>query len=163
MSLSAMRESVPMGVAVGLVWLLLVGEISVAQVLLAILLGALLPLIDHHLRPDHAHMRRPLTFMRLTAVVLYDIVKSNINVARLILGRESKLRPAFIWVAMDIQNPYGIAALTGIITMTPGTVSVLLSDDRHYLLLHCLDAADPVAVAREIKTRYERPLMEIFP
>ncbi|MCW1777205.1 Na+/H+ antiporter subunit E [Pantoea ananatis] len=48
------------------------------------------------------------------------------------------------------------------ITLTPGTVSAALSDDRKYLLVHvALDDAE--TVIRQIKTRYEAPLMEIFP
>ena len=44
-----------------------------------------------------------------------------------------------------------------------GTVSAVLSDDRRHLLIHVLNLKDPEAVIRDIKTRYEAPLMEIFP
>ena len=44
-----------------------------------------------------------------------------------------------------------------------GTVSSALSDDRRYLLVHVLNLDDAERVVRQIKTRYEAPLMEIFP
>ena len=48
------------------------------------------------------------------------------------------------------------------ITLTPGTLSCDLSQDRDALLVHCLHAPDPEAVLEEIKTRYEARLKEIF-
>jgi multicomponent K+:H+ antiporter subunit E len=66
-------------------------------------------------------------------------------------------------VPLDIANIHGIAALTSMITLTPGTVSAALSDDRKYLLVHVLHLDDAETVIRQIKTRYEAPLMEIFP
>ena len=52
--------------------------------------------------------------------------------------------------------------LAGIVTMTPGTVSADLSDDRRTLLVHGLAIDDEAALIRSIKTRYEAPLKEIF-
>ena len=66
-------------------------------------------------------------------------------------------------VPLDIANIHGIAALTSMITLTPGTVSAALSDDRRFLLVHVLHLDDPDALIAEIKARYEKPLMEIFP
>ena len=92
-----------------------------------------------------------------------DIVRCNITVARQVLGPQERLRPGFIWVPLDIANIHGIAVLTSIITLTPGTVSASLSDDRRHLLVHVLHLEDPEALVQEIKARYEAPLMEIFP
>ena len=80
-----------------------------------------------------------------------------------VLGPERRITPGFIWLPLDIRNIHGIAALTSIITLTPGTVSSALSEDRRYLLVHVLNLSDPDAVIEHIKRRYEKPLMEIFP
>jgi multisubunit Na+/H+ antiporter MnhE subunit len=47
-----------------------------------------------------------------------------------VLGPEKNIHPGFIWLPLDIANIHGIAALTSMITLTPGTVSAALSDDR---------------------------------
>jgi multicomponent K+:H+ antiporter subunit E len=93
----------------------------------------------------------------------WDIVLSNIEVARRVLGAERAITPGFIWVPLDIGNIHGIAALTSIITLTPGTLSAVLSDDRRYLLVHVFNLKDAQEVIDQIKRRYEAPLMEIFP
>jgi len=107
-------------------------------------------------------MRHPGTALRLGLVVLWDIVVSNVEVARRILGAESRMKPAFVWVPLAIRDPHGIAALAGIITMTPGTLSSDLSEDGRHLLVHALHVDDAQALVASIKSRYEAPLMRIF-
>lgn len=143
-------------------WLLLNNTLAPGQVLLGGVLAILIPLLTIGLRPDQPTIRRPMAVLRLGLVVLYDIIVANVQVAIRILGPERRLTPRFIWLPLDIRDPHGIAALAGIITMTPGTLSSDLTLDRRYLLVHALDADDPDAVCAEIKRRYEAPLMEIF-
>lgn len=152
-----------LSVAVFVVWLLLVATTDLAHVLLAAVLAVFLPLVAQRLREDTANARRPGVAARLLVVVLWDIVLSNIEVARRILGRESKMRPGFVWIPLDITNRHGIATLAGIITMTPGTVSSELSPDQRHLLVHFLHLEDADAAIAQIKTRYEAPLREVFP
>jgi multicomponent K+:H+ antiporter subunit E len=47
--------------------------------------------------------------------------------------------------------------------MTPGTVSATLAADGSAILVHCLHTDDPDSVRDDIKSRYERRLLEIFP
>jgi multicomponent K+:H+ antiporter subunit E len=155
--------SIPLSLSVFVVWLLLVGSLAFGDLLMAAILAVALPLVTHRLRPGQARMRRPLLALRFLATVLWDIVLANIEVARRILGPESAIRPQFIWLPLDITNPYGIAALAGTITMTPGTVSAELTEDRKFLLVHCFNLRDEAAQIAQIKQRYEAPLREIFP
>lgn len=160
-----MRRWLPqplLSAALLLVWLLLNNTLAPAHLLLGALLAWLLPLLAAPFRPAPVRLRRPLLAARLLARVLWDIVLANLEVARRILGPEDALKPCFVWVPLDIEHPWGIATLAGIITLTPGTVSSDLSADRRYLLVHALNEGDPAALVADIKTRYERPLMEIF-
>ena len=152
-----------LSVTVFVVWLLLVATLEPAHLLLAAVLAVVLPLVAQRLREDTAKARRPGVAARLIVVVLWDIVLSNIEVARRILGRESKMRPAFVWIPLDLTNRHGISALAGIITMTPGTVSSELSPDQRHLLVHFLHLEDADAAIAHIKSRYEAPLREVFP
>jgi multicomponent K+:H+ antiporter subunit E len=148
-------------ICVGLAWLLINNTLFIGHILLALVLAWLLPFA--FLQGDASvPLRRPLTFARLMVIVLYDIVVSNIQVARLILGREARIRPQFVWIPLDLQSDAGKLWLAGIITMTPGTVSALFSDDRTHLLIHTLDVDDPKALVDGIKSRYEAVLLEVF-
>ena len=143
-------------------WLLLNGSASTGHLLLAALLAIAIPLAAAPVRGERARIRHPGAAMRLAMVVLWDIVVSNVEVARRILGPESRLKPAFVWVPLSIRDPHGIAALAGIITLTPGTLSSDLSEDQRHLLVHALHVDDAQALVASIKSRYEAPLMHIF-
>ena len=155
--------SLPLSVTVFCFWLLMNDEISAGQVVMALVLALLIPPFAARLDREFARIGRLRSVPRMLAVLLLDIVQANVTVALQVLGPERKITPGFIWVPLDIGNIHGIAALTSIITLTPGTVSSALSDDRRHLLVHVLNLEDADEVIRQIKTRYEAPLMEIFP
>lgn len=151
-----------LSLCVFVVWLLLVGSIEPGHLVLATLQAVLLPPIAQRLRHGAAGIRRPLVALRLFLVVLWDIVVSNIQVAKLILGREANIHPGFLWLPLDVRNPHAIATLAGIITMTPGTLSAEVSADNRHLLVHCFSLDDEAGTIAQIKQRYEAPLKEIF-
>ncbi|CTP89231.1 putative monovalent cation/H+ antiporter subunit E [Xanthomonas translucens pv. poae] len=153
----------PLSVTVTMFWLLMSDSFGLGQLLLGALLGVAVPLFAARLDREFARIGSLRSVPKMLCVVAWDIVRSNVVVALQVLGPESRIRPGFIWVPLDIANIHGIAALTSMITLTPGTVSAALSDDRKYLLVHVLHLDDAETVIRQIKTRYEAPLMEIFP
>jgi multicomponent K+:H+ antiporter subunit E len=105
---------------------------------------------------------RWLPAMRLAAVVLWDIVVSNFTVARLVLGPMSRPRPGWVLVALDSEHPMVNSLFATIITTTPGTVSCTLDETRRHIWVHALDCDNAEAMARDMKARYEAPLMHIF-
>lgn len=155
--------SIPLSATVLVLWLLLVAEFSIGQLVLGLVLAITLPLLANMLQPTRAVFGRSSTILRLAATVLWDMVLSNIEVARRILGPEKAITPAFFWLPLDLRNIHGITALASIVTLTPGTLSAELSEDHRYLLIHCFNLKDLDAQIATIKTRYEAPLKEIFP
>ena len=144
------------------VWLLLNNTVDAAHLVLGALVAIVVPWFTERLRPERPRIRRPLVILRLGLVVLWDIVMSNIEVARRILGPEEAIRPAFVWLPLDLTDPHAIVSLAGIITMTPGTLSAELSADRRHLLVHAFNVDDEAALVAQMKARYEAPLKEIF-
>ncbi|MCZ8102886.1 MAG: Na+/H+ antiporter subunit E [Alsobacter sp.] len=145
------------------VWLLLVNDVSAGNIVLGLAIGLAVPLVTSRYWPDGGLPRRPLGLVGYGAIVLWDIVVSNIEVARLVLLRRGEsLESRFVTIPLDLRSAEAVAILAATITMTPGTVSADLSADGSSLLVHCLDAGDPDAVVAQIKDRYERRLKEIF-
>nr|WP_295382421.1 Na+/H+ antiporter subunit E [Pseudoxanthomonas sp.] len=153
----------PLSLTIFCFWLLMNSALSWGHAVLALVLAIVVPLFAARLDREFARIGRLRQVPRMLWVLGWDIVRSNIEVARRVLGPESAITPGFIWVPLDIGNIHGVAALTSIITLTPGTLSAVLSDDRRHLLVHVFDLKDPEAVIAQIKQRYEAPLMEIFP
>ncbi|TBU95500.1 Na+/H+ antiporter subunit E [Stutzerimonas kirkiae] len=144
------------------VWLLLVNHPGLGDLLLGLFLGWLIPLLTRNFLLDVPPVRKPFKLCLFVLMVFYDIVVANLHVARLVLGPRKNLNPAFVVVPMAIENGFLLAALTSIISLTPGTVSAGLSPDHRTLLLHGLDVTDADALVAGVKKRYEAPLLEIF-
>lgn len=149
-------------VALVIVWLLAHNRISPGLVTLGVALGIAIPLTTQRFWPEYPRHVRYARVLPFLAVVLRDIAIANVRVARLILGRRSRLRPTFFELPLDIQGQLPTLLLASIISLTPGTVSSDLTEDGRTLLIHGLDVEDVDATVSAIKTRYERPLMEIF-
>lgn len=145
-----------------LVWLLLVNDMSVGHWLLGALLGWLIPLLTQVFWINPPRVYKPLKLCLFFLRVLGDIVIANLQVAKLILGPSSRLRPAFVEIPMLLEDELALTMLASIISLTPGTVSADLSDDRKILLVHGLDVDDEAALVAQIKHRYEAPLLEVF-
>jgi multicomponent K+:H+ antiporter subunit E len=144
-------------------WMLLVNQIKLGSLVLAIILGTIIPIITGPYWPDRPILRNPMAMVGYVLIVLYDIVKSNLIVAGIVLfRRNSTMQSAWITVPLDLRSPEAITVLAGTITMTPGTVTADMSGDGRALLIHCLHAPDPDAVRDEIKSRYEARLKRIF-
>lgn len=145
-------------------WLMLNESWAPGQVMLGVLLGAILAWWSSSLRPLQAHLHRWELAFGLLCVVFIDIVRSNINVARVVLGLvgDQEVRSGFVKIPLDLRDPHGLAALAAIVTSTPGTVWAGLSPGGDLLTLHVLDLRDEGEWVKLIKHRYERPLMGIF-
>lgn len=99
--------------------------------------------------------------LRLVAFFAKDVLLSAVRVARGILTPRPILRPAVVGVPLDVRTDGQITLLAVLITLTPGTVALDLSRDRRTLVVHALFAADPARVREEIKSGYERRILEL--
>jgi multicomponent K+:H+ antiporter subunit E len=150
--------------ALVVVWLLLQQSVGVGAVLVGAVLSVLAIAATRKLDLPDVSFRRPWSAVTLAVVVLGDIIRSNVAVARIILGLSSRggASSGFLRIPLDMRAPYGLATLACIITSTPGTIWVAYDSTSHSVLLHILDLVDEKVWLETIKGKYERRLMEIF-
>ena len=150
-------------VALFALWLALARSTSPGQIVLGLGLAFVVPIVTANLRTK-VRVRRSLVVARFILRVGSDVVRSNFAVARgVIAWRWRRPRAKFVIVPLELRDPVGLAALSMVTTVVPGTVWSELALDRSALLLHVwhLDGEDAAFVAR-FKARYEQPLREIF-
>lgn len=144
-------------------WLALVNSFSLNSLLFGLILGLVIPFITAPYWPSRPRLRNPKMILEYILIVIWDILVANVQVAMVVLFKpNSQIQSHWIDIPLDIKRPEAITALASTITLTPGTVSADLSSGGHTLLVHCLHTEDPDGVREEIKSRYERRLMEIF-
>lgn len=145
-------------------WLILNESLAAGHVLLgaAIALGGVA--VYNRLQPAAGRMRnRPGAALSLLGLVFADIVRSNLDVARIVLGLgRAQRRAGFLALPLELRHPAGLAVIACIVTATPGTSWVRYDGTANVVTIHVLDLVDADDWIRSFKQRYERPLMEIF-
>jgi multicomponent K+:H+ antiporter subunit E len=146
-----------------IVWLLMANTITLGGVLLGGVFALVLPKFTQPFWPDRPRMRFRGAFLSYLAIVLFDIVVANFQVASLILFRRNRdLKSRWLVVPIDLTTPEAVTMLAGTISLTPGTVSSDVSADGRHLLVHALDVADEAVEVARIKRRYEARLQRVF-
>ena len=146
-----------------LFWLMLADSWTFGSLVMGDVLGTAIPLLTAPWWPGKPRLQRPLALVPYLGIVLWDVVVSSIQVARIVLFMPPEsIRSAFIPVETTLTSPEAIALLAGTITMTPGTLTADISADGRVLLVHALHAPDPDEVRQGILTRYESRLKRIF-
>ena len=144
-------------------WFLLVNQLKIGSLVMAIILGTVIPLVTAAWWPNRPRVRHPFRLAAYVILVLWDVIVANFQVARIVLFMpRDRIRSNWVTIPRDLTSPEAISLLAGTITMTPGTVTSDISACGRALLVHSLHAPDPGAVRDEIKSRYEARLKRIF-
>jgi multicomponent K+:H+ antiporter subunit E len=151
-----------MSICLVAIWLLLNQSISPAHIIVGGVIALVTTRAMAALRVSNTRMRLTMAIPRLAMVVLSDIVRSNLAVARIILFSRTPPTSGFVRIPLETNNPYCLAVLACIITSTPGTLWMEHDSRSNILLLHVLDLVDEKHWIDVIKHRYERLLTEIF-
>lgn len=115
--------------------------------------------------PASAPHRRPallrvLGFVLFVLYFLRALVLANVQLAKTILFEKRKdLSPGFMTYPVGQLSKFEILVLSHCITLTPGTTTVEISPDFTGLTVHALDARDPEATLRDIRSELEAPLL----
>jgi len=143
-------------------WQLLMNAVSAGSLIMGAFLALVIPLMTNVFWPNPPSNCRVDRLLLFVCRVFADIVLANLQVAKLILGPRRELRPAFVEYPLSLQHEFSIGVLASTISLTPGTVSADISEDRKTLLIHGLDVGDEEAMIEHIRRRYEQPIKEVF-
>jgi multicomponent Na+:H+ antiporter subunit E len=106
-------------------------------------------------------MKASLAWLRLTFLFFRELTLSVKDVAVTVLWPNRPIHPAIIAIPLDVKSDEGIALLANMITLTPGTTSLHVGNDRKVLYAHVMNASDR-SIA-QIKDGFERRVREVLP
>ena len=108
------------------------------------------------------YFSRARRVISLFLLFVYELILSAVRVAVLVLSPKMDLKPGIFAYPLKVDRDFEITLLANLITLTPGTLSVDVSDDRRTLYVHAIDASDPEQARRDIAEGFERKIMEAF-
>lgn len=100
-----------------------------------------------------------MSWLRLIALFIKELVLSALQVAWLVVQPKLRLRPGFIAFPLTVTSDVQITLLANLITLTPGTLSVDVSEDRKTLFIHAIDVSDREALIGRIAAGFETRIL----
>ena len=108
------------------------------------------------------YIRKIPAQLRFFWMLTIEIIKANIMVAKIVLQPKIDIKPGVIAVPIRTKTDMGITALANTITLTPGTLTIDVSDDKSVLYVHAIDTSDPEGLLEFIREDIEKYVLEAF-
>ncbi len=143
-------------VMLAVVWIALTGSVTLSGLMVGFVLGYLVLAIIQPLIGTTTYPRRVIAWIRLIVMFFYELLISSVHVAWDVLTPTHRAEPAILEVPLDVKSDTGILLVTNLISLTPGTLSLDVSEDRKTLLIHAMFADDPEALIASLKGGMEK-------
>ena len=133
-----------------------------ANLLFGFLLGYLCLWLARHRFGEKAFFGRSRRLFALTTLFISELVKSAVKVAIMTLAPGQNYSPGIVAIPLTADRDIEILRLANMISLTPGTLSIDVSNDRTTLYVHAMDVDDPKVLIDDIKSGFERKIMMAF-
>lgn len=143
-------------------WGLFTNNANVQNLFVGAMISGGILLLFYRVRNKRTYLGRLYAVLKLIIVLIFEQIKSNLYVARLVLSKKYSIRPAIIRLVLDDMSDTEITAVTNMITLTPGTLSVHITEDRKSLYVHMINAGNgEEADLIESKDLFQRLVTEV--
>lgn len=151
-------------VILALLWAGITGNFSGLNLLFGGLVGGGAIFVLRYAVQGRGALRRARKILSLFGLFLWELMASAVRVAVIVLKPDLKsaLRPAIIRVQISVTSDAEITLLANMITLTPGTLSVDVADDRSAIYVHALSLDDADALIADIANGFEKRIKEVF-
>ena len=144
------------------IWVAITGSATLLNLVFGFFLASLALWIVRGEMGGPGYWRRVNRFISLVLLFLKELARSAFRVAVLVLSPRLVVKPGIFAFPLTVERDFEITLLANLITLTPGTLSVDVSEDCKTLYVHALDCSDPDAARRDIAEGFERKILEAF-
>lgn len=149
-------------ILMALAWAAVTGSFSPINLIFGFALGAVALSLIREQVGSVGYFSRARRVVSLMALFVYELVLSSVRVAIMVLNPKMNLKPGIFAYPLKVDRDFEITLLANLITLTPGTLSVDVSDDRRTLYIHTVDCTDPDGLREDIADGFERRILEAF-
>lgn len=146
---------------IAIIWMFLNDSYTMANFVFGFLIGLLLLFVLRRFMEFDFYFVRVIAFARLVWIFLIEMIKANIDVAKVVLRPKLNNKPGIIAVDTSLETELEISTLAALITLTPGTVSMDFSVDGKTIYVHSIDVDDRDAMVAQIKGSFEKAIKEV--
>ena len=148
-------------VLLALGWGAVNGEFTLSTLVIGFALGYCCLWLVRPLYQPTRYFSRLWAGFRLASLFLTELVKSCLTVAKQVLLPHLTCGAGIVAIPLDVKSDLEITLLANLITLTPGTLSLHITPDRRILFVHAMSVTDPEALRQDIKSGFERRILEV--
>jgi multicomponent Na+:H+ antiporter subunit E len=143
-------------------WVASTGAFSYANSALGFLVGFVVLWWLQPLLGTTAYFRKLPLALCFSVLFLWEVFKSNLRVAWDVITPNRRRQPGIVAVPLDAESDLEIAVLANLITLTPGSLCLDVSENRRTLYVHAMFVSEPDQVRKEIKQHFERWILALL-
>ena len=143
------------------IWIFLSGSYTLNNLLLGFILGLGFVYSFSIILPGRFYFIKIYKILKLAVVFFVELLKANIDVLKIVLQPKLKNEPGFFVYHTDLKTDWQIVLLSNLITLTPGTVVLGISDDRKKIYIHSIDFSTKEEEVEGIKSSLEKVVREV--
>lgn len=148
-------------IVLAIVWMVATQSFNARGLLVGLVLGFGVLALTSLVRPL-GYVRRVWGAVVLLLYAFYEVVRSNLVVAWYTVSSLRSLNPAVLRVPLEPDLTDGeLTLLSVLVTLTPGTLSIDIGEDRQSLFVHIMHVEDPDEAIRSITEGFERRILEM--
>lgn len=156
-----MAFQILLNVVIAVTWMFLSVSFKPSTFIVGYLLGLLMLLMVRKSFHSRFYLDRAWAVVKLTILFLKELTLSNISVLMLIVKPKMPIRPAIFAMPTVLEKDWEITLLSSLITLTPGTIVIDISDDNKILYIHTLDFDNADDAIHSIKDTFEKAILEV--
>lgn len=156
-----MAFQILLNVFIAIVWMLMNSSFSATSFMIGYLIGLVLLILMGSFFKHRLYVWRLWAAVKLFFLFLRELTMSNISVLMLVLKPKLDLQPMIFALPTDLKHDWELTLLSSLITLTPGTVVLYVSDDQRTLYVHAIDVDDVDEAIYSIKNTFERAIKEV--
>lgn len=145
-----------------LAWAALSGDFSELNLGIGFIIGYLVLFFFRNAVGAASYIAKAPLTVALMALFLWELLLSSLNVAYIVITPKQRQRPGILAVPLDARTDTEITLFANLVSLTPGTLSLHVSNDKKTLYVHVLDIDDPDKVRQKIKRGLERRVIEVL-
>lgn len=143
-------------------WMFLESSFSFATFIIGFIIGIFLLLFMRRFLGSRFYIFRLFALVKLVFLFLHDLIVSTIHVSRIVLKKDMNIRPGIFRYDTTLETDWEVTMLALLITLTPGTLSIDISDDYKAIYVHSLHVPNIEEEIATIRKSYEGAIMEVF-
>ncbi len=149
-------------ILLALAWALVSGSFSELNLMFGFVLGMIVLFLIREQVGTLSYLTRGRKILSLAMLFFVELVQSAWKVAKIVVSPTIDIKPGFFAYHLKTDRDFEITMLANLITLTPGTLSVDVSDDKKVLYVHAVHIDDVDAMRADIEGGFERKIMEAF-